>query len=64
MGAVQGDRVGRLRAGHWITDGRRRATRPTPRACSRRAAELLELLQGFYRGAAAAAGDGVVVAAV
>jgi hypothetical protein len=46
----------------WITDGD--AGYPTDaEGVLRRAAELLELLEGFYR-AAAAAGDGVIVAAV
>lgn len=47
---------------HWITDGD--AGYPSDaEGVLRRAAELLELLQGFYR-AAAAVGDGVIVAAV
>ena len=47
---------------HWITGGD--AGYPTDaEGVLRRAAELLELLEGYYR-AAAAAGDGVIVAAV
>jgi hypothetical protein len=47
---------------HWITDGE--GGYPTDgEGVLRRAAELLELLQGFYRDAAAAH-DGVIVAAV
>jgi hypothetical protein len=47
---------------HWITDGE--GGYPTDgEGVLRRAAELLELLEGFYRDAAAA-GEGVIVAAV
>ena len=47
---------------HWITDGD--AGYPSDaEGVLRRAAEVLELLEGFYRGAAES-GDGVIVAAV
>ena len=48
---------------HWITDGEALGYPTDAEGVLRRAAELLELLEDFYRGAAAA-GDGVIVAAV